>query len=371
MAEAQERLLVIAAGGTGGHMFPAQALAQEMLRRGWRVALSTDERGLRYADGFPDAVERRETKAATLSQGSLLDKARAPFEILAGASETVRWFQEARPSAVAGFGGYPSLPALAAAWRLGLPRLIHEQNGVLGKVNALFATRVDALAAGVQPIRNLPPGTRLAFTGNPLRDAARAVCGTPYAPPAAGGEIRLLVFGGSQGARVFADMVPPAVALLPEALRERIVLVQQVREEDRARVQAVYASAGIHGELAPFFSDLPETMAAAHLIIARAGASSIAEITAIGRPSILAPYPHAAGDHQTANAAALRKAGAAVVTPDAEMTPQGLAATLEALFAEPERLTEMAVAAKALGRPNAAERLADLTEKVARGDAVG
>ncbi len=367
MAETEAPLLVIAAGGTGGHMFPAQALAQEMLRRGWRVALSTDARGLRYAAGFPPEVARRETRAATFAGGGLMGKARAPFEILAGASETLAWFAEAKPAVVAGFGGYPSLPALAAAWRLGLPRLIHEQNGVLGRVNALFASRVHALAAGVRPIANLPAKAPLVFTGNPLRDAARALAGAPYAPPERDGPLYLLVFGGSQGARVFADAVPPAIALLPERLRARLALVQQVREEDLERVRAAYRATGVDASLAPFFDDLPETLAAAHLVISRAGASSIAELTAIGRPSLLAPYPAAAADHQTANARALAEAGAAELIPDATLTPESLAATLERLFDAPERLASMAAAALRLGRPDAAERLADLAERVAAG----
>ncbi|MCI4661351.1 MAG: undecaprenyldiphospho-muramoylpentapeptide beta-N-acetylglucosaminyltransferase [Neomegalonema sp.] len=365
-ANGKPRLLVIAAGGTGGHMFPAQSLAQEMLRRGWRVALSSDDRGLRYAGGFPEAVERHEVKAATFARGGLMGKAKAPFTILAGVSETIDWFKRERPAAVAGFGGYPSLPALGAAWRLGIPRLIHEQNGVLGRVNRIFATRVDALACGVQPVSNAPKGARLTFTGNPIRDDARKLASAAYAGPDAAGPLDLLVFGGSQGASVFAEQVPAALKLLPAAMRARLRLTQQVREAELAGVMETYRQAGIAAELAPFFDQMPRRIAEVHLVICRAGASTIAEVTAIGRPSILAPYPAAMDDHQTANARALVESGAAILMPDAQMTPQKLAETIGPLLLDANRLAYMARAAQHLGRPHAAEALGDLVEKIAR-----
>jgi UDP-N-acetylglucosamine--N-acetylmuramyl-(pentapeptide) pyrophosphoryl-undecaprenol N-acetylglucosamine transferase len=357
-------LLVIGAGGTGGHMFPAQALAQEMLRRGWRVALSSDARGLRYAGGFPEAVARREARSATFARGGLAAKLGAPLALARGALETRRWFRADRPACVAGFGGYPAFPALAAAWLSGLPRLIHEQNGVLGRVNRLFAARVGAVACGTWPVTNAPAGAALLHVGNPVRDAVRAAA-APYAPPGAG-PLRLLVFGGSQGARLFGRVVPRALAALPGALRARLSVVQQARPEDADAVRAAYADAGIAAEVAPFFEDMPARMAAAHLVIARAGASTVAELGVIGRPAILVPYAAAMDDHQTANARALTEAGGAETVAEAAFAPEALTARLAALLPDGERLTRMAAAAKEQGAPDAAAALADLVERLAR-----
>ena len=261
-------LLVIAAGGTGGHMYPAQALAETMLARGWRVALTTDARGARYAGGFPEAVERRPVASASFARGGLAGRLTAPFALLRGVGQTLRWFRAARPGCVAGFGGYPAFPALAAATLLRLPRLIHEQNGVLGRVNRLFARRVDAVACGTWPLTAEPAGARLVHIGNPVRASVRPA---PYAPPAADGPARLLVFGGSQGASVFARAVPPALAALPEGLRARLRLVMQARAEEAEGVRTACAAAGVEAEVAPFFADMPERLRAAHLVMARAG----------------------------------------------------------------------------------------------------
>jgi UDP-N-acetylglucosamine--N-acetylmuramyl-(pentapeptide) pyrophosphoryl-undecaprenol N-acetylglucosamine transferase len=359
-------LLVIAAGGTGGHMFPAQALAQEMLRRGWRAALSSDARGLRYAGGFPPEVARVAVDAATPARGGALGALAAPFRIATGIGQARRGFTADRPACVAGFGGYPALPALAAAWTMGLPRLIHEQNGVLGKVNRLFATRVLAVACGTWPVTNAPAGARLRPVGNPVRDGVRALAGAPYAPPGAG-PVRLLCFGGSQGASAFATLVPDAVARLSGDLRARLSVVQQARAEEVAAVRAAYAAAGVAAETAPFFDDMPERIAAAHLVVCRSGASTVAELGAIGRPAVLVPYPAAAEDHQSVNARASSEAGAAVLAPQAGLTPESLSALLAALLADDARLAAMAAAARALGRPDAAAALADLVETLASG----
>ncbi|QIE57653.1 UDP-N-acetylglucosamine--N-acetylmuramyl-(pentapeptide) pyrophosphoryl-undecaprenol N-acetylglucosamine transferase [Pikeienuella piscinae] len=363
------RLLVIAAGGTGGHMFPAQALAEEMLARGWRVALSTDDRGLRYAGGFPEDVERRALSAATFARGGLGAKALAPFRILKGVIEAVRWFRADRPTAVAGFGGYPSLPALAAAARIGAPRLIHEQNGVLGRVNRLFARRVDALACGVWPVSNAPEGARLVEIGNPIRAAAKEAMKTPYAPPGEG-PLNLLVFGGSQGASVFARLLPEALAALPGPLRARLRVTTQAREAEAAELAAALGEAA---EVAPFFSDMPARIAAAQLVICRAGASTVAELAAIGRPSILVPYPAAMDDHQTANAASLVAAGAAILAPETGsagvgLTGAALAGHIRAVLEAPEHAVEMAAAARRVGRPEAAAALGDLVERISEGN---
>ncbi len=361
-------LLVIAAGGTGGHMFPAQALAEEMLRRGWRVQLATDRRGLRYAGGFPEAVERIELRSGTFSQGGVKAKLMAPFRILSGILEARRQFRADPPACIAGFGGYPALPALAAAWRLGLPRLIHEQNGVLGRVNRLFARRVDRVACGTWPVTNAPGGASLVHLGNPVRDTVLAVLDQPYSPPG-GGKIDLLVFGGSQGASVLAKLVPGAVSLLPEALRHRLAVTQQVRPGDEGPVRAAYESAGVGAELAIFFEDMPRRIAAAQLVICRAGASTVAELAAIGRPAILVPYPHAMDDHQTANAMALAAPGGAILAPEAELTTDALARHIRAVLLEPGQAAHMAAQARAQGRPQAARDLADMVAALGKGGA--
>lgn len=366
-------LLVIAAGGTGGHMFPAQALAETMLARGWRVALSTDARGLRYAGGFPPEVERRETPSATFARGGLLARAMVPLAILRGALAAVARFRADRPAVVAGFGGYPSLPALLAAGLLGAPRLIHEQNGVPGRVNRRFARHVDAFAFGVRPAA-APPGARLVETGNPIRAAARAAAVLPYAPPTASGRLSLLAFGGSQGASAFARLLPEAMAALPAPLRARIDLTAQAREGEAEGLRAAVAALGVAAEVRPFFDDLPARIAAAQLVIARAGASTMAELGAIGRPAILIPYPAATDDHQTANARPFAEAGAAILAPEAGpdgagLTGAALAGHIRAVLEEPARARAMAAAAKRLGRPDAAEALADLVARLAKGDA--
>ncbi|SDX79036.1 UDP-N-acetylglucosamine-N-acetylmuramylpentapeptide N-acetylglucosamine transferase [Albimonas donghaensis] len=360
--------LVIAAGGTGGHMFPAQALAQEMLRRGWRVTLTTDDRGARYAGGFPPEVVVKPVRSATFARGGALAKLGAPFLIGLGLWETLRWFRRDRPAAVAGFGGYPSIPALGAASVARVPALIHEQNGVLGRVNKAFGPRVKALACGTWPLTNPPEGAAPLHVGNPIRDAAREAMATPYAPPSPEGALNLLVFGGSQGASVFSRLVPEAVEALPEPLRARLLLTQQARPEEVDGLAARYEAAGVRAEVAPFFLDMPARIAAAQLVVARAGASSVAELTAIGRPSILVPYPSAMDDHQTANAAPLAAAGGAIAAPEAGLTATSLSGHIAAVLADPDRAATMAQAAAGLGRPDAAERLADLTERVARGE---
>ena len=363
------RLVVIAAGGTGGHMFPAQALAEAMLARGWRVALSTDARGARYAKGFPAAVTRREVSAATTARGGALARLAAPLRLLGGALEAWRWFRRDRPACVVGFGGYPAFPALAAAWTLGLPRMIHEQNGVLGRVNRLFAARVGAVACGTWPLRNPPAGARLARIGNPVRPAVLAAR-SPYAPPG-DGPARLLAFGGSQGASAVATALAQAARLLPADLRARLEITLQARVEDAEAVRAALADARPATlTIAAFFDDLPDRMAAAHLVVARAGASTVAELAALGRPSILIPYAAAMDDHQSANAAGLAEAGGAAVIAEGALTPAALAGHLSRLLTDDARLTAMAQAAAARGRPDAAERLADLVERLAAGDPV-
>lgn len=357
-------LLLIAAGGTGGHMFPAQALAEAMVRRGWRVKLSTDARGARYAGGFPHVVEVVEVSSATFARGGVLAKLTVPFRIAGGVLGAMLGMLRDRPAVVVGFGGYPTIPALAAAWVLRRPRMIHEQNGVLGRVNQLFAPRVDRVACGTWPTA-LPEGVEGTHTGNPVRAAVLERAGAGYIPP---GDypMSLLVIGGSQGAKVLSDVVPAAVAALPEALRRLVRVAHQARAEDQARVVAAYEAAGVLAEVQPFFSDIPRRLSEAQLVVSRSGASSIADISVIGRPSILIPFAAATGDHQTANARGLVAAGAAILMPEKSLDPAALAAQLDLVLGHSEAALMMARQALAEARPDATERLVALVEDLSK-----
>ena len=344
-------------------MFPAQALAEEMLARGWRVKLSTDDRGARYAGGFPAEVRIDTISSATFARGGILARLAVPFRIAAGIVAACLGAGRDRPAVIVGFGGYPSVPALAAAWILRLPRMIHEQNGVLGKVNRFFARRVDRIACGTWPTE-LPPGVSAVHIGNPVRQAIRARACAPYLPPE-NEAMDILVIGGSQGARILSDVVPAALAALPDSLRAALHVAHQAREEDRQRVAATYRKAGIPAEIAPFFADVPERLAGAQLVISRSGASSIADISAIGRPSILIPYAAAASDHQSANARSLSTAEAAIVIPEKLLDVATLSAHIRAILENPDAAAKMAANARNQGRPDAARHLADLVENLA------
>ncbi len=362
MAEAP--LLVIAAGGTGGHMFIAQALAEEMLARGWRVRLATDARGVRYAGGFPPEVERQATAAATFAQGSLLTRATAPAAIAAGAMASIAAMRRDRPACVAGFGGYPSVPAMIAAAWLKVPCFIHEANGVPGRVNRAFATRVDVVACGTWPTA-LPKGARPVHTGNPVRAAVLARRGATYVEPG-DWPMGLLVIGGSQGAGLFGRVVPEALKLLAPELRALLRLSQQVRPEDMDRVRAAYEELGLAADLRAFFEDVPDRLAEATLVISRAGASSIADISVVGRPAILIPYAAATDDHQAANAAGMVSAGGAFMIRENELTAEVLAGHITAILGDPEGASAMARASRESGRPDATLHLAALVEDLAQ-----
>jgi UDP-N-acetylglucosamine--N-acetylmuramyl-(pentapeptide) pyrophosphoryl-undecaprenol N-acetylglucosamine transferase len=343
-------------------MFPAQALAELMLSRGWKVTLSTDERGARYTQGFPKAVGIEQVRSATFARGGVLAQAGVPVQIAIGVIETIAKLRREPPDVVIGFGGYPSVPALVAATVLKLPRMIHEGNGVLGKVNARFASRVDAVACGSWPTK-LPEGVHGAYTGNPVRRAVLERAGAPYIPP---GDypMSLLVIGGSQGARILSDVVPGAIADLPESLRKRLRVSHQARDEDLHRVASAYAEAGIDATVETFFTDVPSRMADAQLVISRSGASSIADISVIGRPSILIPYAAAAADHQTENARGLVAADAAVLIPESKLDRATLSGHIAAVFETPDAAVKMAHGALAYSRPDAAERLAEMVEQL-------
>jgi UDP-N-acetylglucosamine--N-acetylmuramyl-(pentapeptide) pyrophosphoryl-undecaprenol N-acetylglucosamine transferase len=354
-----DRPVLLAAGGTGGHLFPAEALAHVLRARGLAVELVTDERALRYGGEFP-ARAMHTIAAATPRGGSAIDKAKAITLLGVGTLQALRHLARMRPLAVVGFGGYPSVPPLFAATLLRIPTVLHEANAVMGRANSFLAGRVDAIAAGF-PLADAPAALadKIIVTGNPLRPAALAAATRPY-PDFADGKLRLLVTGGSQGARVMADIVPPALASLPQELRARLELTQQTREEDLARVASAYARAGILAQIAPFFADLPERIAGAHLVIARAGASTVTELAVIGRPCLLVPLPHALDQDQAANAQVLARSGAAEVIRQSDFTPPALAARIAALAAQPELLQQRAHAARNVGMADAAERLADL-----------
>jgi UDP-N-acetylglucosamine--N-acetylmuramyl-(pentapeptide) pyrophosphoryl-undecaprenol N-acetylglucosamine transferase len=358
-------LLIIAAGGTGGHMFPAQALAEAMLARGWRVKLSTDARGARYTQGFPPDVTIEVVGSATFARGGIAAKIMAPFRIAGGIlAATTRMLRD-RPAVVTGFGGYPAIPAMTAAWLLRIPRMIHEQNGVLGRVNQVFARHVDAIACGTWPT-DLPPKVEGLHTGNPVRSAVLQKAGAAYIPP---GEypMSILVIGGSQGARILSDVVPPAIAALPTPLRRHLRVSHQARDEDMERVARYYADQDIAAEVRPFFTDIPSRMSAAQLVISRSGASSVADISVIGRPAILVPYAAAVRDEQTANARALVDAGGAILIPEKRFEVDSLCEQIALVLSNPDGALQMALAALSTGRPDATDRLVDLVERLADG----
>ena len=357
-------LLLIAAGGTGGHMFPAQALAEAMVAKGWRVKLSTDARGARYAGGYPDQVAVEQVAAATFARGGPLAKLAVPFRLAGGVFAAVWGMLRDRPDAVVGFGGYPTIPALTAAIILRVPRMMHEQNGVLGRVNRLFAKRVRWIACGTWPTE-LPDGVEGHHTGNPVRAAVLRREGSPYIPP---GDypMSVLVIGGSQGARILSDVVPEALATLSENLRARIRVAHQARPEDEDRVNAAYAEVGIKAEVSPFFSDIPNRLADAQLVISRSGASSVADISVIGRPSILVPFAAAANDHQTANARGLVAAEGAILIPESRLDVATLSGHVAAILEYPEAAVRMSHAAHDFGIPDATSRLVALVEALTR-----
>ena len=356
-------LLIIAAGGTGGHMFPAQALAEAMLARGWRVKLSTDARGARYTGGFPHAVEIEQVGSATFARGGIVAKLAVPFKIAGGVMAAASRMLRDKPAVVVGFGGYPAIPAMASAWLLRKPRMIHEQNGVLGRVNQIFAKRVDTVACGTWPTE-LPAGVEGVPVGNPVRSSILERAGAGYIAP---GDypMSIVVMGGSQGARILSDVVPPAISALPSEIRRNIRVSHQAREEDLERVAQYYADEGIPADVQTFFNDVPTRMSEAQLVVTRAGASTIADLSIIGRPSILVPYAAAAADHQTANARQLVEAGAAIMVPESQLHVDSLAAQMATVLSDPNAASQMAQSALACGKPDATQTLVDLTLRLA------
>jgi UDP-N-acetylglucosamine--N-acetylmuramyl-(pentapeptide) pyrophosphoryl-undecaprenol N-acetylglucosamine transferase len=360
----QGRVAVVAAGGTGGHLFPAQALAEALSARGWRVVLATDERGAAFAANFP-AEERIALSAATYRPGDPLGMARAGLAIVRGTLQARAAFARIKPAVVVGFGGYPSAPALVAAITAGRRTVVHEQNAVMGRANRLLAPWVSAVACAFPALMKAEPkvAARAQVVGNPVRPEIRALADVAYEPP--GETIQLLVTGGSQGARVLSEQVPRAIALLPQTLRARLTVQQQARAEFETAARDVLALAGVRAEVAPFFGDMARRLSQAHLVIGRSGASTVCEFAAAGRPAILIPLQIALDDDQGQNARLLAEAGGAVVIREPDLTAEGLSETLRGLLTDPAKLTAMAAASRSVGRPDAAERLADVVEATA------
>lgn len=358
------RPILVAAGGTGGHLFPAEALAHALRAKGFEVELATDTRAEKYGQAFP-ARAIHAIPAATPTGGSPFARARAIAVLARGVLSSLALLRRVKPAVVVGFGGYPTVPPLVAASLLGVPAILHEQNAVMGRANRFLAGRVGRIATGFALARaDKAIRDKAVVTGNPLRPAVIEAARRPF-PAIEGGILDVLVTGGSQGARVFSDVVPAAIAALAPQERARIRLTQQARGEDRARVLDIYRDLGFSAEVEPFFKDLPARIAAAHLVIARSGASTVAELAAIGRPAILVPFPHALDADQAANAAELARTGAVEVIDQKLFTAERLTELLRAALADPAGLTRRAEAAKSAGILDAADRLADIVADLA------
>ncbi len=362
-------VVMLAAGGTGGHLFPAEALAHSLKARGYSVHLVTDSRAERYAGKFP-ADEIHVVPSATLGSKNPIAVARTLFTLWQGTNQAKALMRRIKPLAVAGFGGYPTVPPLLAASRLGLPTMIHEQNAVMGRANKMLAPKVKAIAGGFLPETGGPFASKTVTTGNPVRPAVLKAAAQPYVPSAGGNPFKLVVFGGSQGAQFFSTAVPTAVTLLPEELQKRLVITQQARPEDAEGVTACYAKLGINAEVAPFFTDMADRIGAAHFVVCRSGASTVSEIAVIGRPALFVPYPFALDHDQAANAALLVEKGGAKVVQQSKLSAEKLSDILKIAMEEPQRLLETAHAAKQAGKPDAANLLADLVEAIAAGKTV-
>lgn len=363
---AESKLFLLAAGGTGGHLFPAEALAHELIARGHRVHLVTDSRAERFAGKFP-ASEVHVVRSATIGSKNPVKVIGSLWTLFQGMREAGRLLRRIRPDAVIGFGGYPTIPPLLAASNAGIPSMLHEQNAVMGRANKALASRVKVIAGGFLPESKGTHAAKTVITGNPVRPEVIAAAAIPFVPSLAGEPFRLVVFGGSQGAQFFSDSIPAAIALLPDQLRARLELVQQVRPEDEPQVRARLDQLGVKAEVSPFFTDMAARIAAAHLVISRSGASTVSEIAVIGRSAILVPYPYALDHDQAANAQALMAKGGASVVKQSGLTPQILSDMIADRMNDPAGLAATAASAQATGKPDAARLLANLAEAIAEG----
>lgn len=356
--------IVLAAGGTGGHIFPAEALARELLGRGYSVALLTDKRGTKFSDDLPVPVFSVSASALT---GGIVGRLCSVAKMGIGYVQARTRLALLKPAAVVGFGGYPSVPTLYAAAAMKLPIILHEQNALPGRANLAMMKKARVIATSFPHVKGMDSSmaASVIYTGNPVRPAFMALRSRPYAPLMDDGPMRILVLGGSLGAHLFSHIVPNALALMPETMRRRIVIAQQCRKEDLDNARSAFAAVGVDAELAPFFHDVPERMAEAHLVIGRSGGSTVAELTVIGRPSILIPYTGGHANEQTLNAEAVAEAGGGWLIPQASFTPEALAIRLESLMALPSSLAKTAAAARSLGKVTAADALADCVASVA------
>lgn len=357
--------LVIAAGGTGGHMVPAHVLGQEMTARGYAVSLITDERGLKYP-GLFEGCPRHVVESGSLSGANPVGWLKALVSIRKGRAAAKAIYRREQPVAVVGFGGYPTLPALLGAFAAGVPTIIHDSNTVLGRVNRILAGRVNVIATAFPNIRRLPirQGGKVALVGNPVRAEIVALRDRPF--PAFDGEIHLLIIGGSQGATVLSKVVPAAIDRLPADLKRRIRVTQQCRPEDIDQVRTAYAAVGVRADLATFLQDMPERLASAHLVIARSGASTVSELAVAGRPAIFVPLPTSTDNHQVYNAQEMVEAGGAQMILQPEFTPDNVAAAIQNFLGSPAKLSAAAQAARSTGRPDAAAKLADIVEALGK-----
>jgi len=360
------KTVMVTAGGTGGHLFPALALTEELQRRGHVVDLITDMRGDRYGSGFP-ARNIYRVPAATLAGKNPLNVMKTMLKLGRGANQARKILREVNPACIIGFGGYPTFPPIMAAKLLNIPGILHEQNAVMGRANRMLATRAAAIALSFAKTEYVDDelAQKARHTGNPVRDKVIEAAKTPYPARAPEDQFNLLIFGGSQGARYFSDTMPEVLARLPDDIKPRLHVVQQCREEDMQRVRDFYKKAGIHADLSTFFADLPQIIAEAHLVIGRSGASTISELAVIGRPSILVPLPHALDNDQLRNARFLQEAGGAFCIEQKDLDMDRLATDMAPLVRDPELLQTAAAAARQVGMPDAVARLADLVEEVA------
>ena len=355
-------LAILAAGGTGGHMFPAQALAEELISRGWEVKLSTDFRGARFTQNFPAPVKIETVSSATFAKDGLISKIKAPLLILGGIFSTIKAFRNNRPLIVIGFGGYPTIPALTASILTRLPRIIHEQNGVLGKVNQLFARKAHLVACGTWPTI-MPENIKSEYIGNPVRREVLCRSNSPYIPPG-NHPMSIFIMGGSQGATILSKIVPEAICTLPDKFLRYIRVIQQAREEDCKRVKSYYTQKGIKCEVLPFFNNVASCLSEAQLIISRSGASSVADIGVVGRPSILVPLGSALRDEQTLNAYPLKKIRAATVIDEHKLTVKRLNKAIIKILSSPENANKMAANAHKTVVLDATNKLADRVEEI-------
>ncbi len=353
--------VVLAAGGTGGHVFPAEALAAELSRRGCRLTIITDHRGGAFGGAF-EGLETLFISAGGVAGKSMAARLGSIPKLAYGTLQARSLLGRIDPGAVVGFGGYASAPTMLAAVLGGYKTAIHEQNAILGRANRLLASRVGRIATSFESVRGLPAtaGDKVICTGMPVRSSVIAMRDKPYPSISGDGRINLLVFGGSQGARILSEVVPQAIGMLDQDLRGRLNIVQQCRQENIDQTREAYARIGVDAELDSFFPDIPERLAASHLLIGRCGASTVAELTAIGRPAIVVPYPHAVDDHQYFNAHSVDEAGAGWLMSENLFTPETLADRLASLFGLPAILEKAAASARAAGKPAATECLADM-----------